>query len=57
MKPSPKPPSQGMCLYLAQMYWEMKPQTEARRQRSWDYLVMWGFYEMFLEDWIERHKQ
>lgn len=50
-----QPPSQGMCLWLAQMYWEMKPRTKAYEQRSWDYLVMWGFYEMFLADWNERH--
>lgn len=45
-----------MCLWLAQMYWEMPLRTAAQAQRSWDYLIMWGFYEMFLEDWKERHK-
>lgn len=46
-----------MCLWLSQMYWEMKPRSKSYEQLSWDYLVMWGFYEMYLEDWQERHKQ
>lgn len=52
-----KPPSQGMCLWLSQMYWEMKPRSKSYEQLSWDYLVMWGFYEMYLEDWTLRHSQ
>lgn len=51
-----KPPSQGMCLWLAQMYWEMKPRTQAQEKRSWHYLIMWAFYEMFLEEWEDMHK-
>ena len=27
-------PSQGMCLWLSQMYWEMKPQTKRNRELS-----------------------
>lgn len=40
-----------MCLWLAQMYWEMKPQSEKNRQLSWEYLICWGMYEMYVDGW------
>lgn len=48
-----KLPSQGMCLWLSQMYWEMKPRTKAHEQRSWEYLIAWGFYEMYEQEWAK----
>ena len=48
-----KPPSRGMCLWMAQMYWEMRPSTAQSRQLSWDFLFAWGFYEMYVEGWYE----
>jgi hypothetical protein len=44
-------PSQGMCLLLSQMYWEMKPSTQAHRQLSWDYLFCWAFHDIYVEGW------
>ena len=46
-------PSQGMCLWLSQMYWEMKPQTKRNRELSWEYLIAWGFYEMYEQEWVK----
>ena len=43
------PPSKGMCLWLAQMYWERKPQRAADRETSWHYLLCWAAYD----DWVE----
>lgn len=54
---SKKPPSQGTCLWLARMYWEATPRTKAHEQLSWNYLVMWAFYDMYLEDWALCHSQ
>lgn len=48
-----KLPSQGMCLLLAQMYWEMKPRSKTNEQRSWEYLIAWGFYEMYEQEWAK----
>jgi hypothetical protein len=45
MKPLP---SKGMCLWLSQMYWEMRPSTASNRRLSWDYLMCWAAHE----DWI-----
>jgi hypothetical protein len=42
-----KPPSQGMCLLMSQMYWE----ELKNEQLSWDYLFCWGMYEMYVEGW------
>lgn len=44
-----KPPSRGLCLHLAQIYWEMRPLTPERRELSWLYLMCWAAYD----DWIE----
>ena len=46
-----RPPSKEMCLLLAQMYWAMPRRTAAQTKLSWDYLVIWGFYEMYEEGW------
>ena len=44
-----KLPSQGMCLWLAQMYWELWPQTARARNLSWQFLICWAFYDMYVE--------
>lgn len=44
-----KLPSRGMCLMLAQMYWEIPRRNAAQTRLSWEYLVAWGFYEMYEE--------
>ena len=44
-----KLPSQGMCLWLAQMYWELRPQTARARNLSWQFLICWAFYDMYVE--------
>ena len=46
-----KLPSRGMCLMLAQMYWEIPRRTAAQTRLSWEYLFAWGFYEMYVEEW------
>lgn len=43
------PPSREMCLYMAKMYWEARPTSENTRKRSWDYLICWAFYDMYIE--------
>ena len=43
-----KPPSKELCLEMARSYWECTPFHE---QRSWEYLIAWGFYEMYVEGW------
>ncbi len=43
---SRKPPSKELCLRMAEFYWEDK-----QPQRSWEYLICWGFYEMYVEGW------
>jgi len=44
------PPSQDLCLYLARYYNE---RTEKQYQKlSWVYLFCWGFYDHWVEDWI-----
>lgn len=48
-----QPPSRGLCLWMARVYWEARPQTEWNRQRSWDWLLCWGFYDMYLEGWSD----
>lgn len=46
-----KLPSRGMCLMMAQMYWEMPRRTAAQTRLSWHYLFAWGFHEMYEEGW------
>lgn len=48
-----KPPSRGMCLMLAQLYWEIPRRTAAQKRLSWEYLFAWGFYEMYIESWFD----
>ena len=45
---SSKPPSKELCLALAK-FWENK-----NPQRSWEYLICWGFYEMYVEGWWQK---
>lgn len=42
------PPSRELCLALAWSYWDGTPQN---KQLSWEYLVCWGMYEMYIEGW------
>lgn len=46
-----KLPSRGMCLLMAQMYWEMPRRTAEQTRLSWLYLFAWGFHEMYEEGW------
>jgi hypothetical protein len=48
-----KPPNQKVCLYLAQMYWDIPRRTEEQTRLSWDYLICWAFYEMYVEGYFE----
>lgn len=43
---SRKPPSKELCLAMAEFYWKNQ-----NPQRSWEYLICWGFYEMYVEGW------
>jgi hypothetical protein len=43
-----KPPSRALCFALAQSYWENTPQN---KKLSWEYLVCWGMYEMYVDGW------
>lgn len=40
------PPSKDMCFYMARVHWEAN-----NHQLSWEYLICWGFYEMYVEGW------
>jgi len=41
-----KPPSKQALLALSEYYFET-----GHPILSWDYLVCWGFYEMYVEGW------
>lgn len=43
-----KPPSKELCLAMAQFYWQ-----DRSPPRSWEWLICWGFYEMYIEGWFE----
>lgn len=43
-----EPPSKALCLYMAEHYWAISPRNE---KRSWEYLICWAFYEMYVEGW------
>jgi hypothetical protein len=47
MKPKKaNPPPKETCLQLAKFYWDIR-----RPDMSWDFLFLWGFYEMYLSWW------
>lgn len=41
-----KPPSKELCLALAQFHHELR-----NEKLSWEYLISWGMYEMYVEGW------
>ena len=48
-----KPPSREICLQMARIYWESKYRRPAYERLSWEYLICWRFYDMYVEDWYD----
>jgi hypothetical protein len=45
-----KPPSKDTCLHLSRYYNEFT--GKQFKKLSWMYLFCWGFYDHWVEDWI-----